>query len=99
MSAHLDEAIAYEAISDWMPDFIAWAENPLHVGGPALLERARKTVWDSYCDDFDDLPEGDPSRNDSQVAAAETCAVLTAVAEWFVAGMGTPLFGRDGVIS
>lgn len=72
------------AIDEWMPDFIAWAENPDHPLAGPLFERARKRVHRDYLND--DSPE-------SSAFAEETVIVLAAVAEWLInyRGLTIPL--------
>lgn len=67
----IDRAAAFECAAEWLPDFIAYAENPTHPLASDLLERARRNVWDSFAEDEGDVAD----------AAAN---LLEGVAGWIV---------------
>lgn len=80
---HLDESMAYEMVSEWLPDFIAYAENPWHVDASNLLDRARMRVWEDYDAQLESDADAD-ERAANTVSAETTFQVLMGVAEWLV---------------
>lgn len=86
----IDQAAGFELVDDWLPDFIAYAENPLHVNAEALREQARARVIDSYraVTTYDDHKLSEVAQID--YACDDVLVILEAVAEWIVAGRSTP---------
>jgi hypothetical protein len=83
-NAVIDIAMGYELVEEWLPDFIAVAENPTHVNAEALREQARARVIDSYraVTEYDDHKLNDVAQID--YACDDVLVILEAVAEWIV---------------
>lgn len=76
----IDVAAALEVVSAWLPDFIAYHENPHHVDAPKLYLRACATVASSFADTYGDDPDVD--QGEVLVAQETTITLLSAFAEW-----------------
>jgi hypothetical protein len=84
----IDLAMAYELVDDWLPDFIAYEENPHHPLAMDLLVRARRRVWDSYEANttYDDPALSyDHGLEQIDYASNDVTTILQGVAEWIVA--------------
>ena len=84
----IDIAMGYELVDDWLPDFIAWAENPTHVLADDLLVQAKRRVWDNYDanTEYDDHRlTADAATEQIDYAAHDVTVMLQSVAEWIVA--------------
>jgi len=83
----IDIAMGYECVDDWLPDFIAVAENPTHINAPSLLEQAKRRVIDSYsaATTYDD-PKLSYDHAQAQIdyACDDVMVILESVAEWIV---------------
>ena len=77
----IDPDAALECVDEWLPDFLAWAVNPTHVDAPALFERGRKRVVESFSEHYDETPD---VKAEADVAAEVTVVLLAAFAEWVV---------------
>jgi hypothetical protein len=83
----IDTAMASELLEAWLPDFIAYAENPHHPLALDLLVQARKRVWDSYDANtlYDDPALSyDHAKEQIDYAASDVTTMLLAFAEWVV---------------
>ncbi len=74
----IDLAMAYELTEAWLPDFLAYAENPHHPLAGDLLDRARDRIFQSY---EDNAVEG----HDVGDAPDDVVVMLMGVAEWITA--------------
>ena len=77
----MDIESAYECASEWLPDFIAYAENPNHVDAPNLAARATSRIRESYRETY----ENDPDAEGWIVAAEVLIIFCFGVADWIVA--------------
>jgi hypothetical protein len=86
----IDPAMGYELVDDWLPDFIAVAENPTHVNAEALRQQARARVIDSYraVTTYDDHNLKDVAQID--YACDDVLVILEAVAVWIVENRTSP---------
>jgi len=81
----MDPEEALNAVAEFLPDFLAWAENPQHGGAQSLYERGRKQIEDSYMGGLDvDSLDSVLEKYETQMLAAEVALVIGACAEWIV---------------
>ncbi|MCA0217937.1 MAG: hypothetical protein LCH43_11355 [Actinobacteria bacterium] len=83
----IDIAAGSECVDEWLPDFIAWAENPAHTLAPDLLEQAKNRVRESYraVTTYDDHKLSyDHALEQIDYACDDVCVILQSVAEWIV---------------
>jgi hypothetical protein len=78
----IDSAMELELVYEWLPDFIAWAENPFHIDGQALFEQAAARVRKSFHECYDDAEGVEPG--EVLVAAETAVSILTGCAEYIV---------------
>ncbi|MDY7542629.1 MULTISPECIES: hypothetical protein [unclassified Cryobacterium] len=82
----MDPEEALNAVTEWLPDFLAWADNPQHVDANSLYERGAKQILDDYLGSLDsDSPDHAVEQAESRLVAAEVALTLSACAEWIVA--------------
>lgn len=84
----IDRAAALECVEEWLPDFIAYTENPVHPLALDLLVRARRRVWGDYAAQtiYDDPAMSyDHGAEQVDYAAGDVAIILEAVAAWIVA--------------
>lgn len=83
----IDIAMGYELVDEWLPDFIAYAENPHHVLAEDLRAQARKRIIDSYqsVTEYDD-PKMSKHNALEQIdyACDDVMIILESVAAWIV---------------
>ena len=79
------------AVEDWMPDFLTYAERPDHPDSRAMWERAADRVRLDYMNELesDGADAGDAA--DYYLLAEETIILLGAIAEWLVDRQGVRL--------
>lgn len=84
----IDQAMGFELVDDWLPDFIAVAENPTHVNAEALRAQARARVIESYAAV---TTSGGHQITDVVLAAQcdDVLVILEATAQWVVANRTT----------
>jgi hypothetical protein len=90
----IDDAALAECIDEWLPDFIAAVERPLHPDSGPLLERAVERVRSSFQDTYGfmvgDDPERDINGGELLVAQEQTIQILYGCAAWIVANRSEP---------
>jgi hypothetical protein len=81
----MDPEEALNAVTEFLPDFLAWADNPQHNGAQALYERGSQMIEDSYMGSVDmDGPDAPLEKLETQMVAAEVALVIGACAEWII---------------
>lgn len=83
----IDRAMGYELVSEWLPDFIAYADRPTHPLANDILDRATKRIHDSYAAYAETENIGlSPAPDVQEWIADDVVEVLLAVAELIVGG-------------